>query len=97
MTSNSPFSDLPDHLQKPAIRQIQPVPIKKENTIFVGLRDPFQLIKNTIVLPANIFNIVRNMNGDLAAEEIASKSNSPPEQFIDLLSKLFNFTLNFTY
>jgi AmmeMemoRadiSam system protein B len=88
MTSKSPFSDLPDHLQRPAIRQIQPLPMQKEDKIFIGLRDPFQLTKNTLVLPPNIFHVVQQMNGELTAEEMATKSKAPPEQFIDLLNQL---------
>lgn len=88
MTSQSPFSDLPDHLQHPQVRNIQPIPMKKDDQVIVGLRDPFQLSKNTIALPANIFAIVQKMNGQATAEEIATAAKAPPEHFIDLLNKL---------
>lgn len=88
MTSNSPFSDLPQHLQHPQVRNIQPIPMKKDNQVIVGLRDPFQLSKNTIALPANIFAIVQKMNGQATAEEIATAAKAPPEQFVDLLNQL---------
>ena len=74
MTSNSPFSDLPDHLQIPHIRQFQPIPMKKEGKVIVGLRDPFQLSKETLALPGNLFTIVQKMNGETSAEDIANRS-----------------------
>ena len=88
MTSKSPFSDLPDHLQSPQVRNIQPIPMKKDEQVIVGLRDPFQLSKESVAIPANIFAIVQKMNGETTAEEIASASKAPPEQFIELLNKL---------
>ena len=88
MTSNSPFSDLPDHLKIPHIRQFQPVPMKKEGQVIVGLRDPFQLSKETLALPGNLFTIVQKMDGETSAEDIAKGAKAPPEQFIELLRKL---------
>ncbi|MBC8523597.1 MAG: AmmeMemoRadiSam system protein B [Phycisphaerales bacterium] len=88
MTPKSPFSDLPEHLYMPAVRRIQPLPMKKDGQVIIGLRDPFELSKETIALPANIFAIVQQINGTLTAEEIATKTKAPPEQFIELLEKL---------
>jgi|TARA_B100000959_G_C14994337_1_gene629476 hypothetical protein len=62
--------------------------MKKEEQVIVGLRDPFQLSKETIAIPANIFVIVQKMNGESTAEEIASAAKAPPDQFIELLKKL---------
>ncbi|MDP6693773.1 MAG: AmmeMemoRadiSam system protein B, partial [Phycisphaerales bacterium] len=88
MTPKSPFSDLPEHLYMPAVRRIQPLPMKKDGQVIIGLRDPFELSKETIALPANIFAIVQQINGTLTAEEIATKTKAPPDQFIELLEKL---------
>ncbi|MDP7009697.1 MAG: AmmeMemoRadiSam system protein B [Phycisphaerales bacterium] len=88
MTANSPFSDLPEHLQLPHIRPIQPIPMKKEEQVIVGLRDPFQLSKESLALPANVYSIVQKMNGDTPAKAIAESTKAPPDQFIDLLNKL---------
>jgi len=62
--------------------------MKKDEQVIVGLRDPFQLSKESVAIPANIFAIVQKMNGETTAEEIASASKAPPEQFIELLNKL---------
>jgi len=62
--------------------------MKKDGKTFVGLRDPFQLVENTFVIPAEMFATLQNMDGVKSAEEIAAKVKAPPDQFIDILNKL---------
>lgn len=88
MTSKTPFSDLPEHLFMPAVRQIQPIPMKKDGQMIVGLRDPYQLSKHTIALPMNVFAVVQQIDGKHTAEEISMKTKAPPDQLVELLKKL---------
>ncbi|MBC8201406.1 MAG: AmmeMemoRadiSam system protein B [Planctomycetes bacterium] len=83
-----PFSDLPEHLLMPALRQFQAWPIQKEGKQFIALRDPFMLAKETLVLPPNVFAAVQLIDGETAVEDISKKTNAKPEQFVDLLQKL---------
>lgn len=82
------FSDLPEHLQMPALRGLQPIPIKKGDTPLVLLRDVFALSEETVAIPPQIFALVQHIDGSKTAEEIATATNAPPEQFIELLQKL---------
>ena len=83
-----PFSDLPEHLYMPALRPFQPIPVEKDNKQYVMLRDFFALTEESIVIPPNVFMVIQQINGNSTAEEIVTKTQSPPEQFIDLLKKL---------
>jgi len=83
-----PFSDLPEHLLMPALRQFQAYPIAKDGQQFIALRDPFALTKETIVIPPNVFSAIKLIDGDSTIEDIVKKTNAKPEQFIELLKKL---------
>ncbi len=82
------FSDLPEHIQMPALRGMQPIPIKKGDTPLVLLRDVFALAEETVAVPAPIFAVIQQINGTRTAEEIANATKAPPDQLIELLEKL---------
>ncbi len=83
-----PFSDLPEHLLMPALRQFQPYAMEKDGQQYVALRDPFVLTRETIVIPPNVFAAIQLIDGESTIEDIVKKSKAKPEQFIDLLKKL---------
>jgi AmmeMemoRadiSam system protein B len=83
-----PFSDLPEHLLMPALRQFQAWPMQKDGKQFVALRDPFMLTKETLVLPPNVFSAVQLIDGESTLDEIIKKTKAKPEQFIELVKKL---------
>ena len=70
------FSDLPEHLQMPALRGLQPIPIKKGDTPLVLLRDVFALSEETVAIPPQIFALVQHIDGSKTAEEIATATNA---------------------
>ena len=84
------FSDLPEHLQLPALRQFQAFPIKKDGQQYIALRDHYALVNETMVVPPNIFAVIQRINGNTPAKDIADVAKAPPEQFIKLLQKLDN-------
>lgn len=88
-----PFSDLPEHLLMPALRQFQPFGVKKEGKPFVGLRDPFMLVKETIVIPAKAFSVIQRIDGDTTVENIAKSVGAPVEKVVNLLKRLDNVGL----
>ena len=45
---------LPEHIQRPHIRPIQPIPVTKDGQQFLALRDPQMLQPQTMVVPAPI-------------------------------------------
>lgn len=83
-----PFSDLPEHLLMPALRQFQAWPLKQKDEQFVALRDPYMLRKETMVVPANIFGIIQRIDGNTLAADIAASTKAPADKFIELLKKL---------
>ncbi|MEE2913014.1 MAG: AmmeMemoRadiSam system protein B [Planctomycetota bacterium] len=83
-----PFSDLPEHLLMPALRQFQPFGLKKDNKPYVGLRDPFMLTEETIVIPAQAFAVIQRIDGETTSENIAKALGAPPDKIIDLLKRL---------
>ncbi len=88
MELQMPFSDLPEHLFMPALRQFQAWPMKKDDKQLVALRDPFMLTKETLVIPPNVFAAVQLIDGESTLEEIVQKTKAKPEQFIELVEKL---------
>jgi AmmeMemoRadiSam system protein B len=83
-----PFSDLPEHLYMPALRQFQAWPIQKDAKQFVALREPFMLTKETLVIPAEVFAAFQFIDGESTLDEIVKKTKANPEQFIELVKKL---------
>ena len=83
-----PFSDLPEHLLMPALRQFHPFGVQKEGKPYVGLRDPFMLVKETIVIPAKALSVIQRIDGESSAEEIANTTGAPPDRIVDLLQRL---------
>jgi hypothetical protein len=45
-------ADLAEHLQRPALRRVHPVPLQKDNQVFLGLQDPCMLSPQMMVVPA---------------------------------------------
>jgi MEMO1 family protein len=83
-----PFSDLPEHLFMPALRQFQAWPVKKDDQQLVALRDPFMLTTGSIAVPPQVFAAIQMIDGESTLEELVSKSKAKSEQFIDLVKKL---------
>tara|TARA_B110000495_G_C23041656_1_gene625252 strand:+ start:5648 stop:6853 length:1206 start_codon:yes stop_codon:yes gene_type:complete len=82
------FSDLPEHLAMPALRSFQAWPISKDKKQFVALRDPYALVRETMVVPAHLFGVIKRIDGNTLAKDIAASTKAPEDQFIDLLEKL---------
>ena len=83
-----PFSDLPEHLALPALRSFQAWPLTKDEKQYVALRDPYALVQETMVVPVQIFGVIKQIDGNTLAEKIATTAKAPEDQFIDLLQKL---------
>ncbi len=69
-----PFSDLPEHLYMPALRQFQAWPMQKDGKQLVALREPFMLTKETLVIPAGVFAAFQFIDGESTVEEIIEKN-----------------------
>ena len=81
-------SPIPDHVNQPHLRPVQPIPITREGKTFVALRDPIMLAKETMVVPPQVLQIVQYFRGDKSLEEIASLFSGNVEQLVALASGL---------
>ncbi len=79
---------VPEHLQKPHIRPIQPMPIKKDDQTLIALRDPMMLSKETVVIPPQALKALQAFRGELTVEEIAEQLSAPAEQLAKLAEGL---------
>jgi len=80
MTSES----LPDHILRPHLRPIQPLPIRREERNFVALRDPSMLQKQTMVVPVQAMPVLQQFQGRLTLDELASQFKSNRDQLEEL-------------
>jgi AmmeMemoRadiSam system protein B len=87
-------STLPEHLSRPALRRIHPVPLQKDNQLFLGLQDPLMLSGQMMVVPPPAFQVMQLFNGERSIEEICTTIGAPDAQPLqELVTKLDEFGL----
>ncbi len=87
-------STLPEHLQRPALRRIHPVPLQKDNQLFLGLQDPLMLQGQMMVVPPPAFQVMQLFNGERTIDEILGTIKaSDPKPLHELVAKLDEFGL----
>lgn len=79
---------LPDHLRRPHLRPIQPLPVQKDGKQFVALRDPTMLSQKTMVVQPQVVQVIQMFQGRQTVEEIAKQVNAPVDQFLNLVRTL---------
>ncbi|MFM7260825.1 MAG: AmmeMemoRadiSam system protein B [bacterium] len=94
---------LPEHLQRPALRRIHPVPVEgevadqqgnRQKATFLGLRDPFMLSPQMMVIPPQALSAVQLFDGQRTIAEVASALKLPdPAPLMQLVAKLDEFGL----
>ncbi|MFM1803597.1 MAG: hypothetical protein RL136_476 [Planctomycetota bacterium] len=87
-------AELADHLQRPALRRVHPVPLQRDNNLFLGLQDPCMLSPQMMVVPPQAFQVMQFFNGERSIDEIAAtlklQDNAP---LLELVRKLDEFGL----
>jgi AmmeMemoRadiSam system protein B len=80
---------IPEHIQRPHLRPVQPVPVKdKSGRQLVALRDPAMLSKQTMIVPMPVMQILQLFRGDLSLEDIARQIKSEAGQLVQLAEGL---------
>ncbi len=79
---------VPDHIQTPHLRPIQPLPMMKDGKPFVALRDPAMLVDQTIVVPAQVLQVLQQFRGERTIEQLAEQFHGDAAQLADLASRL---------
>jgi AmmeMemoRadiSam system protein B len=75
---------LPDHLHKPHVRPVQPIPMTKDGKQYVALRDPTMLSPQTMVVPIPAMQVIQHFRGEQTIDQIAAVLNGPVEQLLEL-------------
>ena len=81
-------ASLQEHLLRPHLRPIQPVPVQKDGQQFVALRDPAMLRAQTMVVPPQVMQALQLFQGKLTVDEIAQRLGGPKEQVEKLIHAL---------
>jgi hypothetical protein len=77
-------TDLPEHLARPHLRPVQPIPVRKDGKQFLALRDPSQLLPSTMVVPVQALPVLQRFVGQRSLEEIASEVSASADQLLEL-------------
>lgn len=94
---------LPEHIARPALRRIHPVPMQREvadqngtkqQMLFLGLQDPCMLTGQMMVIPPQAFQVLQFFNGERSLDEIAATLKiGDPANLVELAKKLDEFGL----
>jgi len=94
---------LPEHIARPALRRIHPVPLQqevadkdgnKQRAVFLGLQDPCMLTSQMMVIPPQAFQVLQFFNGERSLDEIATTLKiADPKNLVELARKLDEFGL----
>lgn len=79
---------IPEHLQRPHLRPIQPIPVQKDGQRYLALRDPQQLQPQTIVVPPNTLPVLQEFRGEKTLEQIADQFQTDAGQIATLVNGL---------
>jgi AmmeMemoRadiSam system protein B len=82
------IDSLPEHIRRPHLRPIQPIPLTKEGKQFVALRDPAMLCPQTMVIPFPALPIIQQFRGDRPIDQIADQLRGDINQFVELAKGL---------
>ena len=87
-------ANLAEHLQRPALRRVHPVPLQKDNQVFLGLQDPCMLYPQMMVVPPQAFQVMQFFNGERSVDEIAGTLKlADIAPLLELVKKLDEFGL----
>lgn len=79
---------MPEHIVRPHLRPIQPVPVTKDGVQYVALRDPAMLLDKMMVVPVPVMRYIQLFRGDRTLEELASMADGKIDQLTELVNGL---------
>jgi len=82
------IESLPEHIRRPHLRPIQPIPMSKDGKQFIALRDPAMLSQHTMVVPVPALQVLQQFRGDRPIDQIAAQMNGDVNQFVELAKGL---------
>jgi AmmeMemoRadiSam system protein B len=86
MSSETP---LPEHLDRPHIRNFQPLGVQQEGKPpMVALRDPSALSPQTMGVPAQLLPLILQFQGRETLQELESRTKAPMQLLRELVSRM---------
>ena len=82
------IESLPEHIRRPHVRPIQPIPVSKDGKQFIALRDPAMLQGQTMVVPIPALQVLQQFQGEQTLEELADRFQGEVSQFAALAEGL---------
>ena len=91
--SNTPSETTPDapmaeHLNRPQIRNFQPLGMEKDGKSFVMLRDPSMLAEQQMAVLPQVLQLILMFQGRETLDEIAAKTQAPLHILRDVVTRL---------
>jgi hypothetical protein len=83
-----PPAATPDHILRPHLRPIQPIPMQKDGKTLVALRDPAMLSQQTMVVPPQVLQVLQLFRGERSVSDIAEQVNGSSDQLLELARRL---------
>lgn len=84
---HSPDS-VPDHIRKPHLRPIQPIPMVQDGKALIVLRDPTMLAEQTMAVPQQMMGIIQRFSGEETIDDIAAGTGLGIAQLLQLIENL---------
>ena len=82
------IESLPEHVLRPHLRPVQPLPVRKDGKPFVALRDPTMLTSQTMVVPVQAMGLLQQFQGGRTLQELAEQFNTNLNQLAELAKAL---------
>jgi AmmeMemoRadiSam system protein B len=79
---------LAEHLNRPQIRNFQPLGVQKDGKSLVMLRDPSMLAEQQIMVMPQVLQLILLFQGRETLDEIASRTQAPMHILRDLVTRL---------
>ena len=92
-TTPSPLDALPEHIRKPSIRPFQPIGVQKDGQNLVALRDPAQVVRETMVVMPQVLQLLQRLQGNESLDTLAAQFSTEVENLISLVQQLDRFGL----
>ncbi len=87
-SDTTPSAPMAEHLNRPQIRNFQPLGMEKDGKTFVMLRDPSMLAEQQMAVVPQVMQLILLFQGRETLDEIAAKTQAPMHILRDVVTRL---------
>ena len=80
--------NLPPHLERPHVRQFQPLPLQKDGQTFAGLRDPSLIGPQMLIVHPTLLQVVARFRGQETLADIGKGLGIEQENLLELVRRM---------